>query len=46
VEMNIPGTYLVDGNDAEASYVVYLLRLLGHQRASYDPASKLLTADK
>jgi rhodanese-related sulfurtransferase len=46
VEISVPGTYLVDGNDAEASYVVYLLRLLGHQGASYDPVSKVLIADK
>jgi hypothetical protein len=34
-------TYLVDGHDA-----VYLLRLLGHQGASYDAISKVLTADR
>ena len=46
VEISFPGTYLIDGNDAEASYVVYLLRLLGHQRAAYDPTSKVLITDK
>jgi rhodanese-related sulfurtransferase len=41
-EIKFPGTYRIQGSDAEAAYLVYLLRLLGHSGASYEPASKLL----
>jgi rhodanese-related sulfurtransferase/mono/diheme cytochrome c family protein len=44
-QIRIPGAYRVDGEDADASFLVYLLRLLGHNGTSYDPASKLLWAD-
>jgi rhodanese-related sulfurtransferase len=43
--VSFPGTYRVEGSDAEAAFLVYLLRLLGHQGARYDPAGKLLAAD-
>jgi rhodanese-related sulfurtransferase len=43
-EVRFPGVYRVEGNDAEAFFVVYLLRLLGHNGAYYDPVSKLLSA--
>jgi hypothetical protein len=44
-DIKFPGAYRVEGSDAEASFLVYLLRLLGHSAAYYDPASKLLIAD-
>jgi len=44
-QIRFPGAYRVEGGDADASFLVYLLRLLGHNGASYDPASKLLRAD-
>jgi len=43
-EIRFPGAYRVEGSDAETSFLVYLLRLLGHQEAYYDPAGKLLMA--
>jgi rhodanese-related sulfurtransferase len=43
-EISFPGAYRVEGSDAEASFLVYLLHLLGHQEASYHSASKLLIA--
>jgi hypothetical protein len=43
-EIRFPGAYRVEGSDAEASFLVYLLRLLGHNGAYYDPVSKLLIA--
>jgi len=43
-EIRFPGAYRVEGNEAEVSFLVYLLRLLGHNGASYDPVSKLLIA--
>jgi rhodanese-related sulfurtransferase len=43
-EIRFPGAYRVEGSDAEASFLVYLLRLLGHNGASYDPVSRLLIA--
>jgi rhodanese-related sulfurtransferase len=43
-EIRLPGTYRVEGSDAEAAYLVYLLRLLGDSGASYDPINKLLIA--
>lgn len=43
-EIRFPGAYRVEGSDAEASFLVYVLRLLGHNGASYDPVSKLLIA--
>jgi thiosulfate/3-mercaptopyruvate sulfurtransferase len=42
--IRFPGTYRLEGSEAEASFLVYLLRLLGHNGASYDPVSKLLIA--
>jgi len=44
-EINFPGAYCVEGTDAEASFLVYLLHLLGYAGASYDPVSKVLIAD-
>jgi rhodanese-related sulfurtransferase/mono/diheme cytochrome c family protein len=44
-ELRFPGTYRVEGSDAEASFLVYVLRLIGYGAASYDPVSKTLTAD-
>lgn len=44
-EIGIPGAYLVEGSEAEASFLVYLLRLLGHSGAYYDPASRVLITD-
>jgi rhodanese-related sulfurtransferase/mono/diheme cytochrome c family protein len=43
--LKFPGTYRVEGSDAEASFLVYVLRLIGYGAASYDPVSKILTAD-
>ena len=43
--IRFPGVYRVDGSDAEASFLVYLLRLLGYGGASYDPVSKVLMTD-
>jgi len=43
--LRFPGTYRLEGSDAEAAFLVYLLRLLGYNRAHYDPIGKLLTAD-
>jgi rhodanese-related sulfurtransferase/cytochrome c553 len=43
-EISFPGAYRVEGSDAEASFLVYLLHLLGHQEAYYHSASKLLIA--
>lgn len=43
--IKFPGTYRVEGNDAEAAFLVYVLRLVGHGGASYDPASRVLIAD-
>jgi hypothetical protein len=43
-DITFPGAYRVEGSDAEAAFLVYLLRLLGYSGASYDPLSKLLTA--
>jgi rhodanese-related sulfurtransferase/mono/diheme cytochrome c family protein len=44
-EIRLPGDYRVEGSDDEASFLVYVLRLLGYRGASYDPVSKVLTAD-
>jgi hypothetical protein len=44
-EIRFPGAYRVEGSDAEGSFLVYLLRLLGHTGAYYNPASKLLIVD-
>jgi rhodanese-related sulfurtransferase len=44
-EIGFPGTYRVEGSDAEASFLVYLLRLLGHAAAYYNPASRVLVSD-
>jgi rhodanese-related sulfurtransferase len=44
-EIRFPGAYRVEGSDSEASFLVYLLRLLGHNGAYYDPISKLLFAE-
>ena len=43
-EVRFPGAYRVEGSDAEAAFLVYLLRLRGHKGAYYDPVSKLLVA--
>ena len=43
--IRFPGVYRVDGSDADASFLVYLLRLLGYGGASYDPVSKVLMTD-
>jgi hypothetical protein len=43
-EIRVPGVYRVEGSDGEASFLVYLLRLLGHNRAYYDAVGKLLIA--
>jgi rhodanese-related sulfurtransferase len=43
-EIRFPGGYRVEGSAAEASFLVYLLRLLGDNGASYDPVTKLLIA--
>ena len=43
-EITFPGSYRVEGSDAEASFLVYVLRLLGYSGASYEPVSKLLIA--
>jgi hypothetical protein len=43
--IRLPGVYRVDGSDAEASFLVYLLRLLGDNGAYYDPVSKELMID-
>jgi rhodanese-related sulfurtransferase/mono/diheme cytochrome c family protein len=43
-ELRFPATYRVEGSDAEASFLVYVLRLIGYGGASYDPVSKILTA--
>jgi len=43
-EIRFPGTYRVEGSDAEAAFLVYLLRILGYHRARYDRIEKLLTA--
>jgi 3-mercaptopyruvate sulfurtransferase SseA len=45
VGLKFPGAYRFEGSDAEAAFLVYLLRLLGHKQAHYDPIGKLLTAD-
>ena len=42
-DVRFPGTYRVEGSDAEAAFLVYLLRLLGHSGAHYDPVGKILT---
>jgi len=44
-EIRFPGAYRVEGSNAEAAYLVYLLRLLGYHRAHYDPIGKLLAVD-
>jgi rhodanese-related sulfurtransferase len=44
--LTFPGTYHLEGNDTEAAFLVYLLRLLGYSRAHYDPLAKLLTSEK
>jgi len=44
-KLRFPGAYRVKGSDAEASFLVYVLRLMGYGGASYDPVSKILTAD-
>jgi len=44
-EIRLPGAYRVEGSDAEACFLVYLLRLLGHSGANYEPVSKVLIAD-
>jgi rhodanese-related sulfurtransferase len=44
-DVRFPGTYRVEGSNAEASFLVYLLRLLGHHGAYYDSVGRLLTAD-
>jgi len=44
-QIGFPGAYRVEGSDAEAGFLVYLLRLLGHSGAYYDPASKVLVAE-
>ena len=44
-EIGFPGAYRVEGSEAEASFLVYSLRLLGHSGAYYDPASRVLIAD-
>ncbi len=41
-EISFPGSFRVEGSDAEASFLVYTLRLLGHDEAFYDPDTKLL----
>jgi rhodanese-related sulfurtransferase len=46
VAITLPAAYRIDGNDADASYLVYLFRLLGHQATSYDPVSKMLMVEK
>jgi rhodanese-related sulfurtransferase len=43
-EIRVPGIYRVEGSDAEASFLVYLLRLLGHKGSYYDAGTKLLIA--
>jgi rhodanese-related sulfurtransferase len=43
-ELRFPGAYRVEGSDAEASFLVYVLRLTGYGAASYDPVSKILAA--
>ena len=43
-EIGVSGAYRVEGSDAEASFLVYLLRLLGHNAAYYEPVGKLLFA--
>jgi 3-mercaptopyruvate sulfurtransferase SseA len=45
-EIRFPGAYRAEGSDDEASFLVYVLRLLGYSGASYDPVRKVLTADK
>jgi hypothetical protein len=45
-DVRFPGTYRLEGSDAEAAFLVYLLRLLGHSRAHYDPVGKLLTVER
>lgn len=42
--IRFPGAYRLEGSDAEASFLVYLLRLLGHDGAYHDPVAKLLVA--
>ncbi len=44
-ELKFPGSYRVEGSDSEASFLIYVLRLLGYGKASYDPVSKVLTAN-
>jgi 3-mercaptopyruvate sulfurtransferase SseA/mono/diheme cytochrome c family protein len=44
-DIRFPGAYRAAGSDDEASFLVYVLRLLGYSGASYDPVSKVLTAD-
>ncbi|MBZ5672042.1 MAG: hypothetical protein LAO04_20250 [Acidobacteriia bacterium] len=44
-DVRFPSTYRLEGGDAEAAFLVYLLRLLGHSGAHYDPVGKLLTVD-
>jgi len=44
-EISFPSAYRVEGSDAEASFLVYLLRLLGYSGAYYDPVSKVLITD-
>jgi len=45
-EIRLPGAYRLEGSDAEASFLVYVLRLLGYSEASYDPVSKVLSAEE
>ena len=44
--VRFPGTYRLEGSDAEAAFLVYLLCLLGHSGAHYDPVGKLLTVER
>ncbi|MBZ5513487.1 MAG: hypothetical protein LAN62_01325 [Acidobacteriia bacterium] len=44
-DVRFPGAYRLEGSDAEAAYLVYVLRLLGFHRAHYDPIGKLLAVD-
>jgi rhodanese-related sulfurtransferase/mono/diheme cytochrome c family protein len=44
-ELRFPGAYRLEGSEAEASFLVYVLRLIGYGAASYDPVSKVLTTD-
>jgi len=43
-EITFPGTYRLEGSDAEAAFLVYVLRILGYHRAHYDRIEMLLTA--